>query len=270
MTIAMKIGDDTSAIRGLLYFDVVTSFNETRSGSATSFPLDVGVSVSDHYIAKNPTYQLRGILSNVDISGLSSGFKVENASPMNAHAQPRTPAILDFSVGTSKLLPGAASQFYKTAIPEVIGGGNNAPSQEQIKDVLRELMTGVQYSQNLKRYQNKMTLITLYELDGASIKTQHGDLVLTSFSIDEDENTGDCIPLNLSFEKVRFVTVEKVTPSTSKATKKTANKGVKKPTKRVCKTPVDPAIDPKLSDGKSFNDFILKPQPSPGSFNALL
>lgn len=262
MTIAVKIGDDTSAVKGLLYFDVVTSFGETRTGSVTSHPLDMGVSVADHYIAKNPAYQLRGILSAMDISGASSKIKIGNDTPINSNTSPETPTILDFAVGTARLLPGSVSQFYKTAIPTVVDGGSVAPSQDQIKDVLRDLMTGVQYSQTLKRYQNKMTLVTLYEFDGNNIKTQHDNLVLTSFAIDEDAETGECVPLNLSFEKVRFVTVEKVATTKQAATKKTAKKGVKSPTIKKCVQANDPltqlsnlASDPKITGGKSFNQL---------------
>lgn len=259
MTIALKIGDDTSSVRGLLYLDVVTSFAETRSGSVTSFPLDTGVSVADHYIAKNATYQLRGILSSADISGVSSGVNIDGNVPMNSHTQPSTPAILDFAVGTARLLPGSANEYYKSTIPEVFTGGDVATSQDQVKDVLRQLMYGIQYSTTLKRYQNKMTIITLYEMDGSNIKSKHDNLVLTSFSIDEDENTGDCIPLNMSFEQVRFVSVEKVVASSSEATKKTSNKGVKKPTTKVVTETYNPATDPKILGNKSFNDFVLKP-----------
>lgn len=268
MTIAMKIGDDTSSITGLIYFDVVTSFNETRSGSVTAFPLDFGVSVSDHYIAKNPTYQLRGILSAADITGVSSGVVIsDNAAssvsgpkPVNSHAQPPSPSILDFSVGTAKLLAGSSDQYYKTSIPEVVAGGGEMIEQEQVKTLLREIMYGVDYSSTLKRYQNKMTLITLYMLDGKDITSKYDNLVLTSFSIDEDENTGECIPLNLSFEQVRFVSVEKVSVSTNNATKKTSNKGVKNPTKKVIPETPNPATDPKIIGNKSFNDFVLEPK----------
>jgi hypothetical protein len=265
MTIAIKIGDDTSAVRGLLYFDVVTNFSESRNGSVTSFPLDFGASVGDHFIAKNPTYKLKGILSAADISGVSSKVKIGDSSPINAHAQPEIPSILDFAVGTAKLLPGSLSQFYKTAIPTVVDGGSVAPSQEQVKDTLREVMTGVQYNSTLKRYQNKMTTVVLYELDGANIKTQHTDLVITSFDIDEDAETGDCIPLSMSFEKIRFVTIEKVTPKSKAATKKTAKKGVKKPTTKECKTANSPyelkgiPEDPKIpNQGPSFNQLRLR------------
>ena len=271
MTIAMKIGDDTSAVRGLLYFDVVTSFGETRSGSVTSFPLDMGVSVADHYIAKNPTYQLRGILSSADISGVSSNIKIGDDAPLNTHASPETPLILDTSIGLAKLLPGSVSQFYKTAIPTVVEGGSTTPTQTQVKDLLREIMTGVQYSKTLKRYQNKMTTVTLYEMDGNNIKTQHTDLVLTSFAIEEEADTGDCIPLNLSFERVRFVSVEKTSPSKRAGTKKTANKGVKKPAVKECVQAnsqetsstssllsKDPRVLPSKSTGGSFNALRFK------------
>jgi hypothetical protein len=266
MTIAIKIGDDTSAVRGLLYFDVVTNFSESRNGSVTSFPLDFGASVGDHFIAKNPTYKLKGLLSAVDISGVSSKVVIDGATPMNAKDQPAIPSVLDFAVGTAKLLPGSLSQFFKSAIPTIVDGGSSTPSHDQVRDMLREVMNGVQYSSTLKRYQNKMTTLVLYELDGANIKTQHKDLVLTSFDVDEDADTGDCIPLSMSFEKIRFVTVEKVAPKSKAATKKTAKKGVKKPAIKDCKTANSPyqmkgiPQDPKMltSSAPSFNQLRLR------------
>jgi hypothetical protein len=264
MTIAIKIGDDSSPVRGLLYFDVVTSFSETRTGSVSSFPLDTGVSVGDHYIAKNPTYQLKGVLSSVDISGVSNNIQVDGTSPMNATALPVTPSILDFATGTAKLLPGSLKQFARASIPAVVEGESVAQNQDRIKEVFRELMNGVQYSQVLKRYQNKMTTVTLYEFDGNNIKTQHNDLVLTSFSIDEDPDTGDCIPLSLSFEKIRFVTVEKEQKTKSKAMKKTVKKGVKKPEIKRCEVANNPSATPTTSD-PTFGKSGL-----PGSFSSLL
>lgn len=241
MTLAVKIGDDTSPVRGLMYFDVVTSFSETRQGSVTAFPLDAGVSIADHYIAKNPTFQLKGVLSAVDVTGVSSTVKIDGNSPINAKGLPDTPLIVDFSMGVTKLLPGSLSQFFKTAIPDVVGTGAIAPTEDKVKEVLRELMTGVYFNSATKRYQNKMTPIVLYELEGGNIKSSHTDLVLTNFSIDEDAETGsDNIPLTLTFEKVRFVSVEKTTPaSKAKQPKKVAKKikkGVKTPPVKDCVT----------------------------------
>ena len=233
MTYALKIGDEKSQVQGFLYFDVTTNFGETHSGSVSSHPLDAGVSVSDHYIAKNPTYQLKGVLSAADISGISSVIKVDGQKPMNEHGLPAEPLILDLS-GLNKLLPGSVNQFFKTAIPVVKSGGSSIPDFGKIKGVLRDLMSGTYYNQTLKRYQNKMTTLTLFEFSGKVIKSQHKDLVLTSFSIEEDADTGLCIPLSMSFEKVRFVNVEKVTAPKKAATKKTSNKGIKKPTVKEC------------------------------------
>lgn len=241
MTLAVKIGDDTSPVRGLMYFDVVTSFSESRQGSVTSFPLDAGVSIGDHYIAKNPSFQVKGVLSAVDITGTSSKVKVEGNTPINSKALPESPLVIDFSLGITKLLPGSINQFFKTSIPEVVGVSSIAPTEDKVKEVLRELMNGVHYNNATKRYQNKMTPIVLYEMDGANIRASHTDLVLTSFSIDEDVESGDGnIPLSMTFEKVRFVVVEKVTPASKakpdvkKKVASTAKKGVKSVVKKDC------------------------------------
>ena len=252
MTLAVKIGDDNSPVRGLMYFDVVTSFSETRQGSVTAFPLDAGVSIADHYIAKNPTFQVKGILSAVDITGVSSTVKVDGSAPINSKARPESPLIVDFSMGITKLLPGSINQFFKTSIPSVIAVGGITPTEDKVKEVLRELMTGVYFNSATKRYQNKMTPITLYEMDGGNIKSSHTDLVLTNFSIDEDAESGDSnIPLTLTFEKVRFVAVEK-TAGTNKAKQpkkvaKNVKKGVKTPTVKDCVAANVPAVAKTIS-----------------------
>ncbi len=234
MTLAIKIGDDTSAIRGLIYFDVVTKFSEDVSGDVSSFPLDMGASVSDHYSAKNPTFQIQGLLSAADVTGESFRFSLDGSRPINSKAQPRTPSILDFSVGVSRLLPGSATQFFKKAVPEVIDGGSALKSDQHVKDLLRELMTGVRFNSTLNRYQNNSTLVTIFELDNGNIVAQHKDLVITHFSIDEDPDTGDCIPLSLTLERVRFAFVEKVEAKKKPQTRKTAKKGSKSPVKQEC------------------------------------
>ena len=234
MTLAIKIGDDTSAVQGLIYFDVVTQFSEDVSGDVANHPLDMGASIVDHYSAKNISYQLKGVLSAVDLTGVSGKVRVDGKLPSNAADQPQTPTILDFAVGVAKYLPGSVSQFYKTAVPEVVDGGSRTKAINHVRDTLREVMSGVQYSNTLKRYQNKMTTCTIYEMDGSSIVAQHTDLVITKFSVDEDVDTGDSLPISMSLEKVRFVSIEKVEPKSKPKTRKTVKKGVKTPPKQQC------------------------------------
>ncbi len=263
MTLAIKIGDDNSAIRGLIYFDVVTKFAEDVSGDVSAFPLDMGASMSDHYSAKNPTFQIQGILSAADITGGSNRFNLDGAKAVNANAQPRTPSILDFSIGVAKYLPGSVSQFYKTAVPEVIDGGGELKSVQHVKDIFRELMTGIRYNSTLNRYQNNSTLVTVYELDGSNIVAQHQDLVVTHFTVDEDADTGDAIPIALTLEKVRFASVEKVQTKKKPQTKKTTAKGAKSPAKQQCSVANGDA-----NGATSVTGQPAMPQFSSESFNA--
>ena len=255
MTLVIKIGDDNSAIRGLIYFDVVTKFSEDVSGDVSAFPLDMGASMSDHYSAKNPTFQIQGILSAADITGSSNRFNLDGAKAVNANAQPRTPSILDFSVGVAKYLPGSVSQFYKTAVPEVIDGGGELKSVQHVKDIFRELMTGIRYNSTLNRYQNNSTLVTVYELDGSNIVAQHQDLVVTHFAVDEDADTGDAIPIALTLEKVRFASVEKVQTKKKPQTKGTAKKSAKSPVISECKGANDTASGAPYVSGEPRPDL---------------
>lgn len=241
MTIVVKIGDDKSHVKGVLYFDVVTSFSEKRGGQVTAFPLDSGVSIADHFIAKNATFEVRGVLSAVDISGTSSRVTIDGSKPNNAKEQPETPSISDTGTGLMSLLPGSINQFFKTSIPQVSSSSRVVQTEEKVKEVLRELLSGRYYNEALKRWQNRMTPVTLYEMSGTNIRTMHTDLVLTDFSIDEDADSGSFnIPLSLTFEKVRFVKVEKTKkgtpkPSAAKKVKAAAKKGVKAQAAKVCK-----------------------------------
>ena len=50
MTIALKIGNEESQVRGFIYLDAVVSYTKTLGGKVTSFPVDSGVQISDHFI----------------------------------------------------------------------------------------------------------------------------------------------------------------------------------------------------------------------------
>lgn len=88
MSIAIKIGDDTTPVQGLIYLDATTSYGRSYSGKVTAFPMDSGVSVTDHFISDNPKFSVEGYLSAVDLSGMSSQVRIGDYTPSNANSMP--------------------------------------------------------------------------------------------------------------------------------------------------------------------------------------
>jgi len=94
--------------------------------------------------------------------------------------------------------------------------------------------------------------------------------VLTNFSIDEDAESGDSnIPLTLTFEKVRFVAVEKTTGADkAKQPKKVAKKvkkGVKTPSVKDCVAANSNVIN--ISSTISEVRLPQDPRPFSGTFS---
>ena len=209
MTIALKIGDEDSEVKGLIYLDAVVSYTKTLSGKVTSFPVDSGVKISDHFISENTKLSIEGVVTNVDITGRSGMIKLGELKPLNSNPQP--PAMQVKGPDKSlKMLPAAVAEFFESSDPEVSAAPvpqNNTPV---IEALLVELMSANYYNQVDNRWRNKMTFVTLYEISGIDFVNAQTNLVMTDVRITESLETGDSLQLSLNLEKVRLVTLDKV------------------------------------------------------------
>lgn len=231
MTIAIKIGDEDSPIKGTIYLDAVTLYTHSMSGKVTSHPVDSGGVISDHFISENQKFSIEGVLSNVDLGGLSSQVDLEGEGVINAKPKGNAPT-LSAPASTLSFLPTAVKQFFDKTEAGVDGVEGQAQDYTlAIKALLEELMTGVYYSEAAKRWKNKMVLSTLYEMEGLNFTRAIKDLVITSYSSREDPDSGDALFVSLDLEKVRFVTIEqtempkKAAPAKKKTVAKAADKG---------------------------------------------
>lgn len=210
MTIAIKIGDEDSPIKGTIYLDAVTLYTHSMSGKVTSHPVDSGGVISDHFISENQKFSIEGVLSNVDLGGLSSQVDLEGEGVINAKPKGNAPTLSAPS-STLSFLPAAVKQFFDKTEAGVDGVEGQAQDYiPAVKALLEELMTGVYYSEAAKRWKNKMVLSTLYEMEGLNFTRAIKDLVITSYSAREDPDSGDALMVSLDLEKVRFVTLEQV------------------------------------------------------------
>lgn len=207
MSLALKIGDDSSQVKGFVYFDAVTAFNKDITGKVTSHPIETGTNISDHFINDNPKFTIKGIISDVDITGTSSLIEVEDGSPINSRERPVTPVIKE-QEDTYRFLPSAAKQFFERTEVEVEGPDSTPSAIPSVDAIFRQLMDGVYYNQADRRWRNSSTTVVLYEMDGANFVNAHTDLIITSYSVEETADTGDALTVSMTLEKVRFASLQ--------------------------------------------------------------
>lgn len=208
MTIALKIGNEDSQVRGFIYLDAVVSYTKTLSGKVTKFPVDSGVNISDHFISENQKISFEGLVSNVDITGYSDLVSIDGEKPMNAHPRPAQPTITGQN-SVLQYLPSSVKQFFERSEVNVIAPGKSQNNIPAVEALLTDLMRATYYNEADKKWRNKMTFTTLYEMDGTNFVNALTDLVITDVVFSETADTGDALTMSFSLEKIRFVTLDK-------------------------------------------------------------
>lgn len=229
MSLAIKIGGDKTPVRGLIYLDATTMYKRDFNGRATQFPVDSGVNISDHFISSNQKFRVEGVISDVDVQGVSDKIEVEGEKPINAKSSPRATELVG-QTDALQYLPSSVQQFFERSAATATVDGARQSTNPTIVGLLSELMTGVYYNQADNRWRNKMVPCILYEMDGENFVNAHTDLVITNVSFQEDADSGDALFISFDLEKVRFAIVELTDMVSSKDNmkKKTAptdNKG---------------------------------------------
>lgn len=232
--IAIKFGDLTDArqLSGLLFLDAVTSYDKSWSGSVTEHPVESGVSISDHYISRNPTFTIEGVFSGVDISPIPWSIQVDGFTPLNANPPPTHVSVNNVGAGLLKWLPDSVTQFLPNSSPTIIGSTERRDSRKDIEELLETIMNGVYINEETNRWENRMTLSTIYETDMGQLGKSYPDVVMTGYSVSEGVDSGEGMFVTLTFEQVRFATSESVdAPSpasgtpTARGASKSKNKG---------------------------------------------
>lgn len=230
MSIALKIGDKDSQVQGFIYLDAVTNYGKDLSGKVTSFPVDSGVNISDHFIANNPKFTIDGVISDVDVTGVSSHVTVDGDKPLNSKTRPRAVTIVE-QENALQYLPSAVKQFFERRGAAVSTDAFSQSSIYAVEMLFEELLRGTYYNSADNRWRNKMTLTTLYEMEGSNFVNAKNDLIITDVSFNEDVDTGDALHVSITLEKVRFVTLEitdvgkHAQSNTKKKVASTSNKG---------------------------------------------
>jgi len=235
MSLAIKFGDSTdeTSLSGAIYFDVVTNYTKNLSGKVTEHPIEAGASITDHYISRNPIYSVSGIISHIDFSPVASMLSLDGETVFNNQVPPAPVVINDLGAGLAKVIPGVVGQFLQLNKPSVLLDSSERFNYKlSLENFFETVMHGMFYNETRKRWENRMTPCILFELEGSVPNKPIPNLICTSVAINEDENSGDALVLNITFEQVTFVTLEKVDAPkpqkkspTARATAEKSNKG---------------------------------------------
>ena len=212
MTLAVRWGegiDDENS--GFIYFDAVTVFTQNYSGQITKHPIDVGASITDHYIKENPVFTLSGVVSGVDVStGTYLITDLSGNSPYNTQPAPNPVSVTstDDSV-LRKLIPSSIGQFLPDSTPEVYMDPVRASVISQVRDALIDLTSGTKLNEETGQFDSFVQLVRLYEYEKNVISRVTNNLVITNVAFKEDVDTGQALYCDITFEQVTFAYLKK-------------------------------------------------------------
>lgn len=256
MSLAIKIGNDTTPVQGLVYLDATISYGRDYSGKLTEFPIDSGASISDHFISENPSFTVEGYLSAVDITGISSQINIGDSVPSNSNSMPSALVVEEKGAIGENYLPQVLAQF--TQQPRSVAVTGSVPGEDSIprtEDLFIQLMDGSYFNQAENRWRNQMVVCTLYELDGIMLKNARINLVMTGYRTVETPEDGEALKVSIDFKQARFATLEKTSaPAKAKNPKKVAG------TQKKAQKDATPGTIPDSKDKVTANTPSVKPE----------
>lgn len=215
MSIAVRIGTRGQKNSALFYINAVTRYDQSYRAQVSKYPLDSGVSISDHTVNENPVFTVSGIISPSDISfraasavvfdrGLDSPMNVDRNFPEKANSY-----VEDLLAGLKKYIPDVATQFLGTTSSEPKGGELPPDKTLDILSKIKTLFTSLIYNKANRSYRNSVVFCTLYEIwDYGTLRNSHRNLVLTDFKGSYDVENGTALLVEMTFEQVRVANIQ--------------------------------------------------------------
>ncbi|MDQ0739669.1 phage baseplate protein [Pseudomonas sp. W4I3] len=243
----------------VIYFDAITRISESYSSVVSKHPLSNGSLITDHTMRENPKYSISAVLSDADFNisrpstlGAMPAFAFNTGDDVSVDAngsyKPRdkqyknstqvvTPVQISTVGSINKLLPEVIAQFTKDTIPTVV-----VTPQEKSKTsraVKRQLIS---------MWENAEQFQVIELLDGLPIGS-YGPCVFTSIVFEENEQTGEGIFPEMTFEKVAYANTKNVSVSVG------VNKGRQNGKSKTKAGKDDVANAPSSYAGKSVLDY---------------
>lgn len=233
----------------LIWFDAVISFQEAYSSSTTKHQVESGSVISDHVIHDNPKFSMEGVLTAVEFGGVLDYFSIAPQIPGGlgvTHMVNLDFASSFISIKTPRsnkmvsMLPDSIRQFIGEDSPPAVtmGAGGFSTDIQEVKTLLINLNTGFpKYDETRKRAYYEKELVTLVEFDSKfQVVQELRNCVCTGISFARTPDKGDALYPQMSFEQIRFATLE-ATVLPANVTAQLKNKAADKANKGKVQTP---------------------------------
>jgi hypothetical protein len=196
----------------LIWFDAVVSYSRQYTSSVTKHPVESGGTITDNVSQDNPVFTISGVISNADFnttrpfinSADASTYKLSdrriyNSQPIPLGAQP----VIGSNVSPMmKYLPQSLNQFAGVRPPSVEVPDSQRPDWVyEVEEILTEM-------------ERSHELVTILDFSHIGfINKNIDDCYISSLSFSETTDTGDSFDVNMTIEKVQFVTLKEETLS---------------------------------------------------------
>jgi len=203
---------------GLLFFDAVTSWSRSHTGTVSRHPVDGGGSITDVYINNNSVFSLSAVISGTDLSISTIALQTDTGDiPYNARPAPTEVLVASEDQNLlMRFVPSVVGQFLPDTLPEVVLDDFRGDTTEEIQDILVNLQSGEGLNQITGQFETLIRPIVLYETNGflTLVKKLPADntkfLVITSVSFREGPDDGQALYCDVVFEQCRFANLKKV------------------------------------------------------------
>lgn len=203
---------------GLLFFDAVTSWSRSHTGTVSRHPVDGGSSITDAYINNNSVFSLSAVISGTDLSISTSALQDSNGdTPYNARVAPTEVLVSsDDQSLLMKFVPNVLGQFLPDTLPQIVVDDFRSDTTEEIQDILVTLQSGEGVNQITGQFETLIRPVILYETNGfqSLVRKIPADdtkyLVLLSVNFREDSESGYATYADLVFEQIRVANLKKV------------------------------------------------------------
>lgn len=179
----------TTGSTAMIFLDATLRENFDATTEVTQHPVEDGADISDHVILKPLKLTIDGVISETpfSIEGQKLGFATSVAASIGQS--------VGGAIGALAAGYGAAKSLAGVLQPKSITGGEvrdeefkNVPSENsRLRDAVNEFL-------NMRQSKQVVSIVT-------GLK-QYKNMILVSFTVSRDQNTGQSINLHLEFQEI--------------------------------------------------------------------
>lgn len=215
MSLVLQFGNNAGPeeISAVYYINAVENYTKNVNGKLSKHPLDSGVSISDHFISENMTFNIRGVITSADITfaAYTTSFAAVGANNIQMGEPPIPVTVDDGKTLLNQFLPDVIGQFLSPVQPEVVGDESEVvEAGVSFSEFIEKMILDVIYNQTTNTYRNSIVPVSLYEMEGSQYsKAPYTNLVVTDFKVNETPDTGNGCHFDITLEQARFVEIRK-------------------------------------------------------------